>query len=211
MLKKILAFSLVFFMLAPLLYADEIEEQEYLNKVYYKNNKLELVARKRRIDVKKNIVQTDIDTITFSFEASSQSSTDISTSTLSQAEIKEIDVWDVYKGGVRKLSDIEFLKIVNDQNALNQALEEENKKAGRRTIGNILIGSGLLVMICGAAVSAGNTVVTSGALTMTAGFFTTAFNLPPNHYIQPDYAQEKIDEYNISLKRKLNLPLNYDD
>jgi hypothetical protein len=45
---------------------------------------------------------------------------------------------------------------------------------------------------------------------MTIGFFVNAFNASPHHYIQPDYAQEKIDLYNLKLKKKLGLPLDYD-
>ena len=77
-------------------------------------------------------------------------------------------------------------------------------------MGNVLIGTGLLGMIGGAAFSAGQTVITGSGLITAIGFFTSAFNLPPNHYIEPDYAQMKIDEYNIKLKRSLDLPINFD-
>jgi hypothetical protein len=45
---------------------------------------------------------------------------------------------------------------------------------------------------------------------MAAGFFFNAFNQSPQHYITANYAQNKIAEYNIDLKRKLNLPLEYE-
>jgi len=79
-----------------------------------------------------------------------------------------------------------------------------------RGISNTIIGTGLLTMIGGAAFSSGQSVITIGGLIMTGGFFLGAFNITPTHYIQPDYAQEKVDEYNLALKRNLNLPLNYD-
>ena len=49
-----------------------------------------------------------------------------------------------------------------------------------------------------------------GALGMVVGFFIDAFNSTPAHYIRPAYAQAKIDEYNIAMKKRLNLPLNFE-
>jgi hypothetical protein len=124
-------------------------------------------------------------------------------------KVKEITEWYIYKGGIRELSDLEFLELVGEQALLERVYEEEEGRANRRGIGTILIASGLLFMIGGAATSADQPIVTAGALGMTAGFFFNAFNASPQHYIKPDYAQAKIDEYNINLKKKLGLPLDF--
>ena len=209
MIKKLLILLILCSMLVLPLAANEISDQQYINQLKYRNNKLELLTKKRQIDERRSYSHTDIDTTIFSYEAYSDISTDVDTQSLSRSEVKEITEWYIYKGGVRELSDIEFLEVIEDQTNLARALTIENQKARMRTIGNIFIGGGILVMVGGAGLSAGQSIITAGALGMTAGFFISAFNLSPAHYIQPDYAQEKIDEYNIALKRKLDLPLDY--
>jgi hypothetical protein len=209
MLRKYLAASLILSLLTPALYADPVSDQEYINRRYYQNNKLELVAKKRQVGIERSYGHTDIDTYTYTYEAFSQSSTDISTQAMRRSEIKEITEWYIYKGAIRELSDAEFLEVVGDQQMLDHVLSQEEHKSSIRGFGNILIISGVIVMVGGAATSAGEATVTGGALGMVTGFFLNAFYASPQHYIQPDYAQQKIDEYNIALKRKLGLPLDY--
>ncbi len=209
MLKKILIFSFALLFLAPNLYADPISDQQYINRLNYRNNRLELVTKHRKIDIQRSYGYTDIDTYTYSFEAYSQSSTDISRHDIARSEVKEVTDWYILKGRVRELSDAEFLELIGDQRMLDSVVSQENSKSGIRKIGNTLIIAGTVVMVGGAATSAGEATVTGGAISMVAGFFLTALNASPQHYIQPDYAQQKIDEYNIALKRKLGLPLDF--
>jgi len=210
MIKKHLALLLTCFLLAPALYADKVSDQEYINKLKYQRNKLELVTKKRKIDETRRYSYTDIDTYTFSYEAYSHTTTDIDTEDVARRETKEITEWYIYKGGLRQLSDLEFLRLIGNRAEFDRIAEIEKKNAGMRGWGNIVIGTGLVVMIGGAAMSAGSATITAGALGMTAGFFINAFNSSPAHYITPDYAQEKIDEHNIALKKKLGLPIDFD-
>ena len=209
MLNKIFVLFLIYSLLSPALLADEIADAEYVKKLEYSRNKLSLVTKKRQIDERRSYSYTDIDSTTYSYEAYSHTDTDISTQTVDRSEIKEVTDWYIYKGQLRELSDLEFLQLVGDRPMINKIAEIEQQKAGMRLWGNIFIGTGLVFMIGGAVTAAGATVTTAGALGMTAGFFISAFNMPPAHYIEPDYAQEKIDVYNISLKKKLGLPLEY--
>lgn len=210
MLKKIIIAALVIPILSSVLFAQEPSDQEYINKLNYRRNKLEIVTKQRMIDIRRSYSSTDINTSTYTYEAYSQTYGNISTQSLSQAEAKEVTEWYILKGGLRELSDLEFLELVGDRSELDRARDLDNRKAGMRLIGNAAIGLGALAMVAGAGFSAGQQVITGGALTMVTGFFITAFNLSPRHYIQTDYAQEKIDEYNIALKKKLNLPLTYE-
>ncbi|MFH1684118.1 MAG: hypothetical protein ABIA67_04465 [Candidatus Margulisiibacteriota bacterium] len=209
MIKKLFILTLICLLLPFHVFADEISEQEYVNQLNYRRNRLDLVTKKRQIDEQRSYSYTDIDTTTYTYEAYSQSSTDISTQSLSRSEVKEVTDWYIYKGAIRELSDLEFLALVGDRAGLERVKKIEDQKANMRNLGNIFIGSGLLVMLGGAAMSAGEAIVTAGAIGMTGGFFMNAFNLSPDHYIQPDYAQEKIDEYNIRLKKELGLPLDF--
>ncbi len=209
MIKKYLIVLLICSLLTPYVMAEDAADQEYVNQLTYQRNKLELVTKQREVDERRSYSYTDVDTYTYTYEAYSHASTDISTQHYDRSEKKEITEWYIYKGRIRQLSDAEFLALIGAKSKLALVMKEEEKKAGMRTWGNILIGTGLLVMLGGAAANGAEGTTMAGALGMTAGFFLNAFNMSPRHYIEPDYAQEKIDEYNISLKQKLGLPLNY--
>lgn len=208
-MKKLFVLILICLLLPYHVLAQETSDQEYINKLKYRRNRLDLVTKKRKIDEERSYSYTDIDTTTYSYEAYTHSATDISTQSMSRSEVKEVTDWFIYKGSIRELSDLEFLALVGEKAEYQRVEKLENQSANMRNIGNICIGSGLLIMLGGAMMSAGEAVVTTGAIGMTTGFFLNAFNLSPDHYIQPDYAQEKIDEYNINLKRQLGLPLDY--
>jgi len=196
--------------LASALPAEQLSEEEYISRLAYRREKLELVTKKRLIDEKRSYSYTDIDFTTYTWEAYTYTAGDITTQSLARAEAKEITEWYIYKGSLRELSDLEFLALVGDQSELARVKRIDEQKGRMRTIGNVSIGIGLAVMLGGAAFSAETPVISAGAFTTALGFIISALSLPPPHYIQPDYAQEKIDEYNLSLKKKLSLPLNFE-
>lgn len=187
-------------------------DQDYMNKLYYRHNKLEIVAKKRLIDEKQRYNYTDIESFTYPYTSTyyPSTSTTITSQTTSRFETKEINEWYIYMGGISELSDFEFLKLVGDDRELQRITELENQKAGMRAFGNLGIGLGVLAMVGGAAVSASQGVITGGAVALTLGFFINSFNTSPSHYISSVYAVSKIDEYNLALKKKLNLPLSYE-
>jgi hypothetical protein len=209
-MKKLILLLLSVLILFSAAAAENISEQEYINRRTYNRNKLELAVKTRLIDIKRRETQTDIDTTTYTLEAYTYTYGTIATSSLARAETKEITDWYIYKGRVRKLSDFDFLDLVGDYKTLARISEIDNRKSSMRMIGNISIGAGLAAMIGGAAFSADQPVISAGAVATAIGFFINAFNMSPPHYIQPDYAQEKIDDYNLALKKKLNLPLEYE-
>lgn len=202
--------TLVLSFTASVLYAQQQADQEYINKLAYRRDKLNLIVKSREVEEKRSYASTDISTTTYSYEAYSQTYGNVATSALQRTEAKEISDWYVYKGGIRELSDIEFLALVGDRAEAARIRDQDDRRSGMRMIGNVAIGAGAVTMIAGAGFSAGQSVITGGALVMVTGFFVNAFNLSPHHYIQPDYAQEKIDEYNVALKKKLDLPLTYE-
>jgi len=209
MLKRTTLLVLAAFIFQLSVAAQTLTEQQYRNQLEYRRDKLELVTKKRLVDEKRSYSNTDINTTSYSWEAYTFSDTDISTSNLQRSEVKEINEWYVVKGGVKTLSDLEFAKLVDDRRTAQKILEKEKQRSKNQFFGNVMIGVGLVGMIGSAALSAGQAPITISALVTTGGFFISAFNQPPEHYIQPDYAQKKIDEYNISLKKKLELPLDF--
>jgi hypothetical protein len=210
MFKKLLLSIFALILLAPALFADEISDQAYINQLNYRHNKLELTTKTRVIDESRSYSSTDISSTTQSYEAFSQTYGNIETSSLQRTEQKEVTEWYIYKGGVERISDLEFLKLIDDRARLDQARQKQKERDSWRLLGNVSIGAGIITMLGGAAVSAGQTVVTGGAIVTTLGFFVSAFNMEPHHYIKQGYALNKIDEYNIKLKKKLNLPLDFE-
>jgi len=210
MIRKLILSFLIISILAPAVVAEELSEEGYINQLTYHRNKLELVIKKRMVDERRSYSYTDIDFTTYTWEAYTFTTGDIATQSLARAEAKEITEWYIYKGALRQLSDLEFLALVGDQAEYDRVKEIEGQKGRMRNIGNISIGVGLLAMIGGAAFSADTAIISGGAFATALGFIISALNLPPKHYIQPDYAQEKIDEYNIALKKKLDLPLDFE-
>jgi len=208
MLRKLSLIFLTIALLAPLARAEEVTDQAYINKLNYQRNKLEIVSKKRIVDETRNYSSTNTNTSVYSYESYSQTMGNVTTSSLSQAEAKEYTDWYIYKGETRELNDLEFLEVVGDTQKLQQIERQDYIKTALRSLGNLWIGLGIVTMVGGAAMSAGQPVVTGGALLTVGGFFMSAFNIPPHHYILPDYAQEKIDNYNVALKKKLNLPID---
>lgn len=210
MKNKILLLSVLLLLSTQALWADQASDQDYINKLFYQHNKLEVVTKTRTINVNKNYSSTDINYYTYTNEVYTQNIGNIDTSSTALSESKQRTDWYIYKGGIRELSDLEFLDLVGERTLFNKVSDQENGKERMRMIGNYTIAVGVIAMVGGAALSASQQIITGGALATAAGFFISAFNLSPRHYIQPDFAQSKIDEYNIALKKKLNIPLSYE-
>ena len=213
MIKKALVSILLVSLLAPSLLAAELNpaDQAYVNQLNYRHNKLELTTQTRTINVNSSYSSTDINQTNYNFNRNYQeSNANITTSTVNQAEQKELTEWYVYKGGVDQLSDLQFLKLVGDQAMFNAVDAKVDDRRNWQRTGYITTGVGLAAMIGGAALSAGQPTILGGALVTTVGFFISAFSARPTHYIQSSYALNKIDEYNIKLKQQLGLPLSFE-
>ena len=200
-------------LLAPILLAAELNpaDQAYVSQLNYRHNKLELTTQTRTINVNSSYSSTDISQTNYNFNRYYQgSNANITTSTVNQAEQKELTEWYVYKGGVDTLSDLEFLRLVGDTAMFNAVDEKVDARRTWTRTGYITTGIGLVAMIGGAAMQASQPVILGGALVTTVGFFISAFSERPTHYIKSSYALNKIDEYNIKLKQQLNLPLSFE-
>jgi hypothetical protein len=213
MIKKLLVSAILVSLLAPALLAAELNpaDQAYVNQLTYRHNKLELTTKTRTVNVSSSYSSTDINATNYRFDQNyRESNANITTSTQNSSGQVELTEWYIYKGGVDQLSDLQFLRLIGDQAMFNSV---DNKVDAQRTwlkTGYITTGIGLVAMIGGAALSAGQPVILGGALVTTAGFFISAFSARPAHYIQSSYALNKIDEYNIKLKQQLGLPLSFE-
>ncbi|MCU0641881.1 MAG: hypothetical protein MUC35_07390 [Candidatus Margulisbacteria bacterium] len=191
-------------------------DQLYLDQQTYQHNKLELTTKTRTISESRTDSNTDISSTTYRVgnRYSDYGYRDeygrVNTSTVNRSQQIELTEWYVYKGGVQVLTDLEFLDLVGDRAMYDQVKEKNDGRKVWRRSGYASISLGLAAMIGGAAFSAGQPVIMGGAVVTTIGFFLTAFSAPPAHYIKSGYALNKIDEYNVALKKKLNLPLTYE-
>lgn len=213
MIKKLLVSALLVSLLAPTLFAAELNpaDQAYVNQLNYRHNKLELTTQTRTVNESSSYSSTDITSSNYNFNRNYQeSNANITTSTQNRAEQKELTEWYIYKGGVDQLSDLEFLQLVGDTVMYNQVKEKNDGRRVWRRAGYLTIGTGLVAMIGGAALQASQPVILGGALVTTVGFFVSAFSAAPSHYIKSSYALNKIDEYNIKLKQQLGLPLSFE-
>ena len=188
----------------------------YVAQLNYKRSKIDIMAKKRYVNENYGYSSTDYYSTTYSVEAStrpksSYSNTWGNSTTISdnKAQVREIDEWFIVRGGMRNLSDSDFLDIVGQHNEAQEVRGQENARNNWKTGGTILSIGGILYMIAVAQGSNASAQVTVGGLVTVIGFIISAFNSPATHYITPDYAQELADSYNLNLKKQLNLPVTY--
>jgi len=65
-------------------------------------------------------------------------------------------------------------------------------------------------MLMAAGTGNSSASISAGGVVTAIGFLISAFNSSQKHYLNPDYAQEEADNYNINLKKELNLPINFE-
>ena len=168
-----------------------------------------MMVKTRLVSETNTYSSTDWTSTTYSLEAYSQTWGSASTNAGTRSETKEITVWKVVKGGVRQLSDSEFLDTVGRHEESAKIAAQEDIKSKYRLGGLITSLAGVGYMLIASGQDNNSSSVTTGGIITAIGFLISAFNQSPWHYITSDYAQELIDNYNINLKKKLNLPINF--
>lgn len=201
--------TLLLISFSGLIIAETSKDDLYINQLNYHRNKLELLVKTRTISETSNYSSTDWTSTTYTLEAYSQTYGSAATSSGSRAETREITVWKVIKGGVRQLSDAEFLDIVGKHGEAENIRKQEDSANKYRLGGMATSLAGLGYMLLASGQSNNSTAITTGGVVTAIGFLISAFNQSPWHYITSDYAQELMDDYNINLKKKLGLPINF--
>jgi hypothetical protein len=112
------------------------------------------------------------------------------------------------RGGIRELSDIEFIEIIGDREKADQiqkTMDEKNR------MGMWALGCGILgvasVVGAGGFTPVNSSQMAIGTALILGGIFLGYLYAPQRHYITADYAQEGADNYNIKLKKALGLPV----
>jgi len=189
--------------------AETAQEEQYVNQLNYRRNKLEILIKTRFVSESNIYTSTDYSATTYTFESYSQTYGTSQTSGGTHSETKEITFWKIMKGGIRELTDADFLDTVGKHDEAANIRSQENTKSNFRLAGTILSVTGIGYMLWASGQDQGSAAITSGGIATAIGFLISAFNYSPRHYITSDYAQELIDNYNVSLKKKLGLPINF--
>src|SRR3989339_62411 len=209
-MKRSAALLLILLNLISTGFALSPQENQYVNELNYKRNKIEILVKKRLVNENTGYSKTDFYTTTYTQEAYSSTWGYGSTLSNQRSEVKEIEDWIIVKGGIKTLSDNEFLSLVEDYKLAAEIKEKENNKDKMRFIGNVISLGGIGYMLLSAGTDNSSYSVTTGGIITAVGFLLSAFNSPQKHYIDPDMAQEKDDAYNIKLKQALGLPITFE-
>ncbi len=187
-----------------------LAETDYEKKLEYRRKKIQIMVKTSMLGETSGYTSTDNWSSTISPEAGTSYTYSYGTQrTNSTVQFKEISNWVLVRGGVRELSDVEFLQITgNDAMArdIQAKIDERNKWMMIGTIGGVI---GIGVAIAGSSNGDVGTLSVGTALSII-GFLVSSFNLPQKHYIAADYALEQSDLYNIRVKKELGLPIDFE-
>ncbi len=206
-MKRLIALVLILFSSANLALA---AETDYERKLEYKREKIDILLKTRTLGETSGYATSDNWSTTISPEAGySYTYSTGTTRTGSTVQFREISDWVIIRGGIRELSDLEFLTITGNSDKAREIQAKLDEADKWRMIGTITGLIGLGVAIAGASNSQVGTI-TVGSVISLIGFTISSFNFPRKHYIYADYALEERDKYNIRIKKELGLPIDFE-
>lgn len=186
------------------------EVTDYEKKLQYRREKIAILVKTHTIGETSGYSTTDTWGTTISPEAGySYTYSSGTTRTNTQMMLREVSDWVIIRGGIREMSDVEFLTVTGnrDEAAAVQARMDERSKWN--IIGVITGIGGLIVALVGSN-NADTGTITAGSAVSLIGFFISSLNFPRKHYIAADYALEAADKYNIGIKKELGLPIDFE-
>ncbi len=183
---------------------------DYEKKLEYKRKKIEILVKTRLVGEVSGYTTTDIYETIISPEAGYQYKWGYATArTGGTTQYREVSDWIILKGGIRELSDLEFLEMTGNIERIQEISRIISERNRKMWIGNIIGLLGIGTVLYGSSQGSSGTI-TTGAIFTLAGIIMSTINSPQKHYIMPDFAQEEADKYNIRLKKSLGLPLEFE-
>ena len=185
-------------------------ETDYEKKLEYRRNKIVILVKNRTVGETSAYSTNDTWGWTTSPEAGySQTYTTGTTKSGSTVTLREVTDWMIIRGGVRELSDIDFLWLTGNDAKAKEVQNTIDEREKWKWIGTITGLVGLGIAISGGSSSSVGTI-TAGSLVSLIGFTIGSFNFPQKHYIAADYALEESDKYNIRTKKELGIPVDFE-
>jgi len=178
-----------------------ISDTMYENKMKYKREKIELVITR---EIKGKTTTSTIHDIL------GIKGVDLSQSYFSGQEIKN---WTIVMGGYENVAEEELCSLAGDQKKADEITKEKDAIKDIKNYGSLIFWCGAGVWLLGSSIrepvqrQSNDTI--AGAIGII-GLLITSLNNPKEHYLDPLYAMELADKYNIKLKRSLYLPDDYE-
>jgi len=187
-----------------------LAQTDYEKKLEYRRKKIQILVRTTYVGETSGYTSLSASDYnwTSTSEGYSYGSSQIYGTNTGHSTTRPVSDWVMVRGGIRELSDIEFLEIVGDREKADQiqkAMDEKNR------MGMWALGCGILgvASVIGAAAytPVNSSQMAIGTSLILGGILLGYLYAPQKHYIPPDYAQEGADNYNIKLKKALGLPV----
>lgn len=120
--------------------------------------------------------------------------------------------WYPAKGG-EKISEYYFATLINDKDVVDRIDGDWRAYRSQLDFGTFFTVFGVIGTIGGLFLTGDAMVytLTAGIISLTVGIaMIDTAKMPHGHYMSLEYAVKKATEYNLELKKKLNLPEDYD-
>ena len=187
-----------------------LAQTDYEKKLEYRRKKMEVLVRTAYVGETSGYTSLNASDYSWTStpEGYSYGSSQIYGTNSGRSTTRPVSDWVMVKGGIRELSDIEFIEIIGDREKADQiqkTMDEKNR------MGMWALGCGILgvasVVGAGGFTPVNSSQMAIGTALILGGIFLGYLYAPQRHYITADYAQEGADNYNIKLKKALGLPV----
>ncbi len=185
-------------------------QTDYEKKLEYRRKKVEVLVRTAYVGETSNYLSSDTSNWQYAAtpEGYSYGYSSMYGTTGGRSSFRPVSDWVIVRGGIRELSDIEFLDIVGDREKaaeVQKIIDDKNRMAmwaiGCGVVGiAAVIGASSLTPVNSSQFGIGSALILGG---IVLGYLYA----PQRHYLPPDYVQEGADKYNIKLKKDLGLPV----
>lgn len=194
---------------------DKLLESKFKEIQEYKDKRLEVLMSTNYVTSTSGVTRSTY--YPGYYVASGVSRTNVQSTTTSVTD------WFITQGGVKKLGEVEFARMVNNQNALN--LYEIDRSGHRKYVksrdntgcisGGLFWGAGTTFLIFGIKEKNNGFLLSSGLFYLLAipliGIMGDDGKYPwKSHYMTVDDAVKYTNEYNQNLKKRLGLPENFE-
>jgi hypothetical protein len=185
-------------------------QTDYEKKLEYRRKKVEVLVRTAYVGETSNYLSSDTSSWSYAAtpEGYSYGYSSMYGTTGGRSSFRPVSDWVIVKGGIRELSDIEFLDIVGDS---EKAAEVQKIIDEKNSMTMWAIGCGVVGVAAVIGASSFTPVNSSqfgiGSALILGGIVLAYLYAPQRHYLTPDYVQESADKYNIKLKKDLGLPV----